>query len=259
MATIDLEQLSGCSPPTPLQGKLYTIRSSGRWNGQRWAGEQQFGNTIIRREEPDWRVVKTQDRKTPGRSKDLRACSTSWASSIRMVAGHGRRSGPDQGFHHGLGSPCITARRMMTTIRRLDQYPDQSARSSLVIPESNSHGTPGKFEITQVIHERYSDCRRDSLPQGDEGRRSPGSYRRRIQESSPDDMQRLLANRECRRQRQHRRSELNQRVGIEQSPVCRRCRNCCSLRAGSRHPHWRKHGGRKCRRRITSRRDLTEQ
>lgn len=74
-AIIDLDQLlTAVSEETPAGEDLeYDPLFSEMERAAEGKGEQQFGDTIIPAEDPDWRELKKKSLEVAGQSKDLRA------------------------------------------------------------------------------------------------------------------------------------------------------------------------------------------
>ena len=226
MATIDLERLlAPLSADSPAGENLeYDPQFGEMERAAVGKGEQQFGNTIIPAEEPDWRAVKTQTGKLLDRSKDLRAAALLTKALVHTDGFAGLADGLTliQGFitdfwesvHPQLdpdddNDPTL---RTNTLISLCD--PIQFLKAIAMVPLVSSK-VLGSFSLRdiQIAEGTLS-------PTGDEGREISldhidGAFR----ESSPDDMQRLLAQiRSAAASAASIESELNQRVGIEQSP-----------------------------------------
>jgi len=225
MARLDLEQLldpiSADSPAgedleyDPLFGEMERAAEGKE--------EQQFGDTIIPAEEPDWRLVRDKAGKVLAQSKDLRAAMLLTKALVQLEGYPGLSDGLAliQGFitnywesvHPQLdpdddNDPTL---RINTLINLCDPIQFLKSINKIPLVSSNVLGT---FSLRDIqIAEGVL------VPTGDDEKKSLDHIDGAFRECSPEDARTLLEQiRNAVACTAKIESELNQRVGIDQSP-----------------------------------------
>ncbi len=225
MATIDLERLlDPISADSPAGEDLEYDQLFGEMErAAEGKKEQQFGETIIPAEDPDWRIVKAKAGKVLAQSKDLRAAMLLTKALVQLDGYPGLSDGLTliqrfitdywESVHPQLdpdddNDPTL---RINTLINLCD--PIQFLKSVSRIPLVSSN-ILGAFSLRDIqIAEGVL------APIGDDEKKSLDHIDGAFRERSPEDAQTLLEQiRSAVACTAKIESELNQRVGIEQSP-----------------------------------------